>query len=125
MKDLPIDHVHKATANDALARAIAQALFPDGDLDHEWDTDTTEIIGAALRLWRPDLIPPPRPPLDSYVWSCEAEFDPEPYFRLCHDNSWVPTQEGFKDWVMENLTHRISELTYDSIKENLTTIPSP
>jgi hypothetical protein len=123
MKNLPVDHLQKATANDALARAIAQALWPEGDLEHEWDADTTTEIDAALRLWRPDLVPPPRPPIDRYRWSLDLEFDPEAYYRLCHENGWTPSQEGFKDWVMETLPDRIearmSGRTYDKLKSEL------
>lgn len=120
MKDLPVDHLVKATCNDNLALAITQILYPDGNTEGEWDADTTEAIDGVLRSCRPDLIPPPRPQLDSYVWSCRVVFDPDSYFRLCHEHGWTPTQEGFKDWVMENLTDRISNLTSDTIGKQLT-----
>jgi hypothetical protein len=122
MKDLPVDHVHKATANDNLAKAIAQALYPNGDCNHHWVNDTTSEFDTALRRWRPDLVPPPRPQLRSYVWSLTQEYDPDPYFRLCHENSWTPTQEGFRDWVVEQIQEALTREA-NTVAANLTSIP--
>lgn len=40
-----------------LERAIANILWPDGDPDHEWDSETFNEIAQAFDNLRPDLIP--------------------------------------------------------------------
>lgn len=41
-----------------LERAIADILWPNGDEDQEWDSDTFGYIAQAFYNHRPDLIPP-------------------------------------------------------------------
>ena len=42
----------------ALVEQIREALWPGGDLCHEWNADTCEAVSLAFEQHRPDLIPP-------------------------------------------------------------------